>query len=210
VNGLEEISRMSEVAATLGNESRLILLRLVAGGEKSVDALAELSGIPVASTSQHLQVLKKSNMVVTRREGKRVLYRLQDGPIGELIDALERFAVFRDLGSGAHADAAEGITPGQLEKRLKTGRIMLIDVRSRDEFNKEHISGAVNLPFEELKKRVSKIPGDRDLIVYCRGPYCLLSVNAVALLRANGVPAVRLTSGLSGWQGAREGMDRGR
>lgn len=205
MNNLETISRMSEIAGTLGNDSRLILILLIAGGEKAVDALAELSGIPVASTSQHLQVMKKAGMVVTRREGKRVLYRLQNGPIRELIDALERFAVFRSLGAGPiDADAAEEVTPKQLEKKLRTGKAALIDVRSREEFRKEHIAGAINLPFEELKKQMGKIPKDRELILYCRGPTCLLSVHAVALLRARGMPAVRLNSGLSAWSGARE------
>lgn len=211
MNDLEKISRMSEIAGTLGNESRLILVLLIAGDEKSVETLSELSGIPVASTSQQLQVLKKAGMVVTRREGKRILYRLQNGPIRELIDALERFAVFRGL--GAHppqADAGEGITPAELSRKLKTGKAALIDVRSREEFRKEHIAGALSVPFEDIKKQTGKLPRGRELILYCRGPYCLLSVHAVALLKARGIPATRLTSGLSAWKGAREGGSAGR
>lgn len=204
VKEIETISRMSEAAGTLGNESRLILLQLIAGGEKSVEMLSETSGIPVASTSQHLQVLKKSKMVVTRRDGKRVLYRLQNGPIRELIDALHRFAVFHDLqqdsiGSGA----AHGIDARALQKKMKTGKITLIDVRSREEYQKGHIPGAMNLPFDAMKSSVGKLPKGEEIIVYCRGPYCVLSVNAVALLRAQGIEALRLTSGFSEWPGER-------
>lgn len=195
---------MSEVAGTLGNDSRLILMLLITAGEKSVETLSELSGIPVASTSQQLQVLKKASMVTTRRDGKRVLYRLQNGPVRELIDALERFAVFRGLNPGhSEADSAEGITARQLEKRLKTGKTVLLDVRSREEYHKAHITGAISIPFEELKKQTAKLPKDTELVVYCRGPYCLLSVNALGLLRAKGIAALRLTSGFSDWHGAR-------
>lgn len=210
MNDLETISRMSEIAGTLGNESRMILVLLIAGDEKSVETLSELSGIAVASTSQQLQVLKKAGMVVTRRDGKRILYRLQNGPIRELIDALERFAVFRGLGADpSEADTAEGITPARLSRKLKTGKVALIDVRSREEFRKEHIAGALSVPFEEIRKQTGKLPRGRELILYCRGPYCLLSVHAVALLRARGIPAARLTSGLSAWKGAREGDSAG-
>ncbi|MFO1469824.1 MAG: metalloregulator ArsR/SmtB family transcription factor [Turneriella sp.] len=195
---------MSEVAGTLGNDSRLILMLLITAGEKSVETLCDLSGIPVASTSQHLQVLKKANMVVTRREGKRVLYRLQNGPIRELIDALERFAVFRGLKSDdSGVGAGEGIAPRQLEKKLKSGKTLLVDVRSREEFNKAHITGAVSIPFEELKKQTARLPKDREIVVYCRGPYCVLSLNALSLLRSKGIEALRLTSGFSDWHGAR-------
>lgn len=204
VHDLQTISRMSEVAGTLGNDSRLILMLLITAGEKSVETLCDLSGIPVASTSQHLQVLKKANMVVTRREGKRVLYRLQNGPIRELIDALERFAVFRGLKSDdSGVGAGEGIAPRQLEKKLKSGKTLLVDVRSREEFNKAHITGAVSIPFEELKKQTARLPKDREIVVYCRGPYCVLSLNALSLLRSKGIEALRLTSGFSDWHGAR-------
>lgn len=203
MNDLVLLGRMSTVAATLGNASRLLLLQLIAAGEKSVETLSELSGIPVASTSQQLQVLKKSDMVVTRREGKYVLYRLQNGPIRELIDALERFAVFRGLKRGQGAETDEGISPAELQKKLNKSKVVLIDVRSRNEYDKGHIAGAVCIPFEELKKQAGKLPQDRELIVYCRGPNCVLSVNALAVLSSRGISALRLTSGFSEWPGER-------
>lgn len=195
---------MSGIAGTLGNDSRIILMLLIAAGEKSVETLSELSGIPTASTSQHLQILKKSNMVATRREGKHVLYRLQNGPIRELLEALERFAVFRGIRSDL-PDGAAGDSISEKECQTKIGMEdpLLIDVRSAEEYKKGHIAGAINIPFEDLKKRAVKLPKDRELIVYCRGPYCLLSVNAQALLRSIGIPVLRLASGFSDWSGER-------
>jgi rhodanese-related sulfurtransferase len=199
---METISRMSEIAATLGNEYRLILVQLIAEGEKSVESLSDLSGLPVASTSQHLQVLKKGEMVVTRREGKRIFYRLQNGPIRELIDALHRFAVFHDLKAGkGNSNDADGIEPKALEKKLKTGKVTLIDVRSHEEFQKGHITGAISLPFTELKQHAARLKKSGEIVVYCRGPHCVLSHHAVDLLRAKGIEAVRLTSGYSDWRG---------
>lgn len=198
---METLSRMSEIAGTLGNESRLVLMQLIAESEKSVESLSELSGIPVASTSQHLQVLKKAEMVVTRREGKHVFYRLQNGPVRELIDALHRFAVFRNLKSSVGNSAGgEGIDPKQLAKKLKAGKVTLVDVRSREEFLKGHIPQAIHLPFTELKKQAAKLKGAKEIVVYCRGPYCVLSMHAVALLESKGIAAVRLTSGFSDWR----------
>ena len=197
---------MSQVAATLGNDSRLILLRHISAGEKSVEMLCELSGLPVASASQHLQVLKKSNMVATRRAGKRVLYRLQNGPVRELLDALERFAVFSGLHKEGDAlaapmDAQSLIDQKQLAKKMKRGDVTLLDVRSRDEYRKGHITGAINIPYDELETHLKKLPKDREVIAYCRGPLCVLSVNAVALLKAKGISATRLESGFSDWSG---------
>lgn len=196
---------MSGIAGTLGNDSRIILMLLIAAGEKSVETLSELSGIPTASTSQHLQILKKSNMVATRRDGKHVLYSLQNGPIRELLEALERFAVFRGLKSDLPDGAAAGdsISEKECQKKIRMEDPLLIDVRSAEEYNKGHIAGAINIPFEDLKKQAVKLPKDRELIVYCRGPYCLLSVNAQALLRSRGIPVLRLASGFSDWSGVR-------
>lgn len=195
---------MSGIAGTLGNDSRMILMLLIAAGEKSVETLSALSGIPVASTSQHLQILKKSSMVTTRREGKHVLYSLQNGPIRELLEALERFAVFRGLKSGsAVSGTGSHISEKEFQKKAKVENPLLIDVRSFEEFGKGHIAGAINIPFEDLKKQAGKLPKDREVVVYCRGPYCLLSVNAQALLRSRGIPALRLASGFSDWSGER-------
>lgn len=195
---------MSEISATLGNESRLTLMQLIAEGEKSVDLLSELSGLPVASTSQHLQVLKKAEMVVTRREGKHIFYRLQNGPIRELIDALHRFAVFRGLKTeNGNAHGSGGIEPKELVQKLRAGKVTLVDVRSHEEFRKGHIPGAISLPFTELKQHTARLKKGGDIVVYCRGPHCVLSRHAIEWLRAKGIEALRLTSGFSEWNGGR-------
>ena len=206
ITELEKIPPMSEVADALGNDSRLLLLRSILDGEQSVESLSRLTGISVASTSQHLQVLKKANMVVFRREGRNILYRLQGGPLRELLDALERFVVFHAAQSGPETDQndeAAVITSRQLKKKLKAKAVTLIDVRSREEYRKGHITDAISIPLDGLAKGSGRLPRKRELVVYCRGPNCILSVKAVALLRAHGFAVSRLVSGFSGWRGDR-------
>ncbi|EOQ97676.1 rhodanese-like protein [Leptospira wolbachii serovar Codice str. CDC] len=202
MSSLETIPRMSEVANMLGNESRLILLQLLSEGEKSVEILSEQSGIPVANTSQHLQALKKTNMVTTRREGKRILYRLESGPIKELFLALEKFAVFSKaqghaLLTGITPISKNNLTVSELQKKIKKGGNILIDVRSKEEYKKGHLPEAVNIPYSELTTH--KFPKNKEVIVYCRGPLCLLSVNAVNLLKSREVNVSRFAPGYSGW-----------
>ena len=202
MSSLETIPRMGEVANMLGNESRLILMQLLSEGEKSVETLSEQSGIPVANTSQHLQALKKTNMVTTRREGKRILYRLESGPIKELFMALEKFAVFstaqrQGLFTGVAPIKKNHLTIPELQKKLKKGTTILIDVRSKEEYKKGHIPEAVNIPYNELTTH--KFPKNKEVIVYCRGPLCLLSVNAVNLLKSREVNVSRFDPGYSGW-----------
>jgi len=201
MSSMDIIPRMSEVASMLGNESRLILLQLMTQGEKSVETLSELSGLPVASTSQHLQTLKKANIVTTRRDGKRILYRLESGPISELFDALERFAIFSGISPGLKSnidsELKSGISVSELRKKLKKGGIVLVDVRSREEFKKGHIPDAINIPYPELES--FKFPKNKEVVVYCRGPLCMLSVNAVTLLKSRQIIVTRLESGYSGW-----------
>ncbi len=199
---LETIPRMSEIASMLGNESRLLLLQLIAEGEKSVETLSEHSGLPVASTSQQLQLLKKSRMVATRRAGKRILYRLEPGPIRELLEALEKFAVFKEVQETKRIrnEAPEnhsGISNLELQAKMKKGGILVVDVRSSEEYKKGHIPNAISVPLQELGAH--KFPKNKEVIVYCRGPLCILSVNALAVLHAREITASRLATGYSGW-----------
>ncbi|WP_243401402.1 ArsR/SmtB family transcription factor [Leptospira harrisiae] len=202
MSSLKTIPRMSEVASMLGNESRLILLQLLSNGEKSVELLSEESGIPVANTSQHLQALKKSNLVTTRRDGKRILYRWEPGPMKELFFALEKFAVF-SIAEGQ--SATSGNTPNiinisfsEVQKKIKKGGALLIDVRSKEEYKKGHIPDALNVPYNDLFTH--KFPKTKEVIVYCRGPLCLLSVNAMKLLQSREVNVFRFDGGFSSWE----------
>ncbi|PJZ80724.1 rhodanese-like protein [Leptospira meyeri] len=194
---------MSEVASMLGNESRLILLQLLSNGEKSVELLSEESGIPVANTSQHLQALKKTNVVTTRRDGKRILYRWEQGPMKDLFFALEKFAVFsiaerQNSSSGSAQNTKNNISLLELQKKMKKGGVLLIDVRSKEEYKKGHIQDAINVPYNDLLTH--KFPKTKEVIVYCRGPLCLLSVNAMKLLQSREVNVFRFDGGFSGWE----------
>ncbi|TGM22798.1 ArsR family transcriptional regulator [Leptospira meyeri] len=194
---------MSEVASMLGNESRLILLQLLSNGEKSVELLSEESGIPVANTSQHLQALKKTNVVTTRRDGKRILYRWEQGPMKDLFFALEKFAVFsiaerQSPSSGSAQNTKNNISLLELQKKMKKGGVLLIDVRSKEEYKKGHIQDAINVPYNDLLTH--KFPKTKEVIVYCRGPLCLLSVNAMKLLQSREVNVFRFDGGFSGWE----------
>lgn len=202
MRSMEVIPRMSEVASMLGNESRLILLQLLSNGEKSVEILSEESGIPVANTSQHLQALKKTNLVTTRRDGKRILYRWEQGPMKDLFFALEKFAVFsmaeREIPSNAAVSSTkQNINYTELQKKIKKGGTLLIDVRSKEEYKKGHIPEAINVPYNDLLTH--KFPKTKEVIVYCRGPLCLLSVNAMNLLKSREITVSRFGGGYSGW-----------
>lgn len=202
MRSLETIPRMSEIANMLGNESRLILLQLLAEGEKSVETLSIESGIPVANTSQHLQALKKANLVITRRDGKRILYRWELGPMKELFLALEKFAIYSTAQDDHSNLKSKGrnsdLSTSELQKKMKKGGILLIDVRSKEEYKKGHIPEAVNIPYNELE--TYKFPKNKELIVYCRGPLCLLSVNALNFLKARELSVTRYGGGYRNWE----------
>jgi rhodanese-related sulfurtransferase len=202
MKSMETVPRMSEIASMLGNESRLILLHLLSDGEKSVEILSEQSGIPVANTSQHLQALKKAKLVITRRDGKRILYRWESGPMKELVLALEKFAIFSsaldDQSNSKLKYKNSNIQLDELQKKMKKGGILLIDVRSKEEYKKGHIPEAVNIPYNEIES--FKFPKNKELIVYCRGPMCLLSVNALNFLQSREMNVTRFGGGYSQWE----------
>ncbi len=207
-------SAFAGVARTLANEHRLILLEHIAQGERSVDRLSELSGLSVANTSQHLQHLRRENFVLTRRDGKRVLYRLGNGPIVNLLDALRQYvehnhAEIRSLidDSRNQQDKLDLMSREELLKKLKEGCITLLDVRPAEEFALGHLPGAINIPFEEMDERLAELPANQTVVAYCRGPYCVLSFDAVEALRAKGISARRLKDGFPEWKAAGLGVE---
>lgn len=200
------MNELAETARTLGNAHRLILLEHIAQGERAVDRLADLSGLTVANTSQHLQHLKRAGLVQTRREGKRIFYRLGTGPVIGLLSALRNFAdhnrsEMTELAKDGFRKAGrlEGISREELLKRMRSGNVTLLDVRPEEEFHLGHLPGAVNIPVEELEQRLADLPKDQEIIAYCRGIYCALSVDAVMALRRRGYDANRLTDGFPDW-----------
>nr|WP_206608850.1 metalloregulator ArsR/SmtB family transcription factor [Notoacmeibacter marinus] len=202
-------TELAEIARTLGSPHRLMLLQHVAQGARSVERLAELTGLSMANASQHLQHLKRSNLVATERDGKRVLYSIASGPINEVLGALTRLAehqraeiqsVISD--SLTQRDRLEGISREELLERLRESSVTLLDVRPREEFEMGHLPGAINIPAEVLEEHLSMLPQDHEVVAYCRGPHCVLSTSAVDTLRQNGIKARLLDTGFPEWKAA--------
>ena len=198
------------VAQALANGHRVELIELVAQGERSVEELARLSGLTVTNASQHLQLLRRAGLVVARRAGKHVLYRIGERDVVDLLMAVRRTAergvaeIDKIVQSYFHArDSLEPVSHEELAARLRDGVVTLIDVRPGEEFAAGHIPGAVNIPLDELPRRLGELPADRTVIAYCRGPYCVFAFEAVAALRAKGYDARRLADGYPQWWAAR-------
>ncbi len=202
-------SQFARVAKALGNGSRLELLEFLAQGERSVDVLAKLAGLSVANTSQHLQHLRRAGLVVGRKDGLRVIYRLTDPAVVELLSVLRTLAeknlaevgklVFTHLSA---KDQLEPVSAAQLLQRLRAGAVTALDVRPPEEFAAGHLPGAVNIPIDKLESGLSKLSRQREVVAYCRGPYCLMSFEAVLKLRKRGWKARRLRDGFPEWKAA--------
>lgn len=201
---------LAEVAQALGHSNRLELLEYLAQGQRSVEELAALSGMSFANTSRHLQILRRARLVETERRGKHVIYSLAgDAEVVTLISALSRVGernlaeVNRVLSDYFHArDSMEAVTREDLAERLEAGLVTVLDVRPEEEFVQGHLPGARNIPYTDLDQRLSELPKDTEIVAYCRGPYCVFAVEAVAALRARGFKAVRLEDGFPEWKAA--------
>jgi len=201
---------LAAVAQALGHAHRLELLEHLAQGERNVEQLAARAHLSFANTSRHLQILRRARLVATERRGKHVLYRLAGEPeVVSLIKALGRVGqrnlaeVERVMADYFHArDALEPVSREDLLSRLEVGLVTVLDVRPEDEFARGHLPGALNIPVEELERRLGEIPPDLEVIAYCRGPYCVLSFEAAAALRARGYLVRRLEDGYPEWKAA--------
>jgi len=204
----------AEVAKALAHGQRLEILELLAQGERSVEALAERIGLPVANVSQHLRLMRRNGLLASRPDGKRVLYRLSDPAVLDLAAALRRvaernFAEVRDVIGGyfRERDALEPVSRAELARRLKAGLVTVLDVRPSDEYAAGHLPKAVNIPLNQLRRRLRELPRNREIVAYCRGPYCVLAFEAVALLRGQGFKAKRLQDGFPEWKAAGLAVD---
>jgi ArsR family transcriptional regulator len=201
---------LAEVAQALGHAHRLELLEHVAQGIRSVEELSARANLSFANTSRHLQILRRARLVETERRGKNVLYRLAgDAEVVELVRALGRVGernvaeVSRVMTDYFHArDALEAVSRKELISRLRDGPVTVLDVRPEDEFALGHLPGALNIPLSKLEHRLGELPADREIIAYCRGPYCVLSFEAVAALRPRGYLVRRLEDGYPEWKAA--------
>lgn len=201
--------QVAAVAKALAHPHRLDLLELVAQGERGVEALAEAAGLHVANASQHLQALRRVGLVTARRAGKQVLYRLSGDDVLDLLAALRRTAerhvaeIDRVMEGYFRAkDALEPVSQAELIRRMREGTATVLDVRPGEEYRAGHIAGALSVPLKDLERRLSDLPRETEVVAYCRGPYCVLSFEAVALLRAHGFKARRLEDGYPQWRAA--------
>jgi rhodanese-related sulfurtransferase/predicted transcriptional regulator len=198
---------LARIGTALSSPIRLEFLELLAQGERSVDELATLTGTSVANTSQHLQKLKAAGLITGRKEGQYVFYRLAGDEVVALLGALGRAgeAYLAEVERTvrlyfAAKDDLEPVPARELLDRARKGLVTVLDVRPPEEFAAGHVPGAINIPVHELEKRLAELPKRREVVAYCRGPYCLMSYDAVDLLRRKGLKARRLEDGLPEWR----------
>jgi len=200
-------SALAEVAKALGHEHRIELVEQLAQGPRSVDALATRVGLSVANASQHLQQLRAARLVETRRDGLFIFYRLADDKV------LRLWQVIREVGEARFAEieqvvrtyfkdreSMETVDADELQRMMRSGEVVVLDVRPAGEFAAGHIPTARSVPLSELEKRLKELPKRRQIVAYCRGPYCVLSDDAVSLLQKRGFRVARLNIGLPEWK----------
>ncbi len=200
-------NQFARVAKALSHGYRLELLEFLAQGERSVDALAQVSGLTVANTSQHLQQLRQAGLVSNRKQGQKVYYRLSGEDVVVLLDTLRQVAE-RHLAEVNRLvadyltvkDSLEPMPADRLLQRAREGLVSVIDVRPAEEFEAGHLPNAINIPLGELEKRLGELEPAQEVVAYCRGPHCVLAYEAVARLREHGIPARRLDGGLPEWR----------
>lgn len=203
----ELFQHFARIGKALSSGPRLELLELLAQGERSVDILANLTGHTIANTSQHLQALRQAGMVVGRKQGQYVYYRLASDEVVGLLRALQvvgqtHLAEVELLVRTCltEIDSLEPVPADELLERARKGLVTVLDVRPPEEFAAGHLPGAVNIPVAELKKRLHEFSKSKEIVAYCRGPYCLMSFEAVQMLRKKGLKARRLDGGLPEWR----------
>jgi rhodanese-related sulfurtransferase len=197
----------ARVGRAVANPHRLEVLDLLSQGERTVDDLALELDTTISNTSQHLQVLRTAGLVTSRKEGLFVHYSLASNHVGEFWRSLRALSL--DLSAEAREliqsfvherDRLEPVNHEELLRRVQSGRTVVIDVRPGTEYDAGHIPGALSIPLDQLTTRIKEIPSGADVVAYCRGPYCLLSVDAVNILRERGHQAHRLVDGFPEWR----------
>jgi rhodanese-related sulfurtransferase/DNA-binding transcriptional ArsR family regulator len=196
----------ARIGKAIASPHRLEILEVLAQGERTVESVASETGLSVANASRHLQQLRQAQLVLTRREGLFVHYRLSGPEVVGLVLALRHAAeqhlaevdrVVRDF--FGDRDDFEPVTPDELARRMTNGEVMVLDVRPEQEYAAGHIAGARSIPVVDLSERLAELPREKEFVAYCRGPYCVYADEAVAVLRANGLKAQRLTEGYPEW-----------
>jgi rhodanese-related sulfurtransferase len=198
---------LARLGHALGSGPRLALLDLLRQAPRTVDALAKQAGMSLANASQHLKVLRQARLVDAEKHGIHVTYRLAGQEVGDFYGALRSLAekrlaevqeMRRDF--ALRRGGLEEVDRRRLLERARAGEVVVLDVRPAEEYRAGHITGAVSVPLEELKSRLAALPKDREIVAYCRGPYCVLAPDAVALLRSSGYHAAVLDDGVAEWR----------
>lgn len=199
--------QFARIGHALGSPRRIELLDLLAQGEKTVELLAEQAAMAVKNTSAHLRVLRQARLVETRRQGTFIYYRLAGDDVIDLLRSVQTVARNRlaEVEQVANLyltrrDHLEPVTRKELRRLVREGAVTLLDARPREEYEAGHIPGALSVPVEELERRLSEVPKDREVIAYCRGPYCVYALEAVTVLRKRGYRARRAEDGFPEWR----------
>ena len=199
--------QFSRIGKAVSSPKRLELLELLCQGEKSVEILSQETGLSVANTSQHLQTLRAARLVEAEKEGLYVIYRLADQMVCQFFLSMRVLAENRlaeiEMIKRQFLEGRKGMEPvdrNDVLKRVKNGSVTVLDVRPESEYHAGHIPGALSVPLGHLEELFSKLPKDQEIAAYCRGPYCVLAVQAVEMLRKRGFRAVRLEEGIQDWR----------
>lgn len=200
-------SELARVSGALSNPRRLEIIDLLAQGEKTVEKIALETGMSIANTSQHLQVLKNGSLVEIKRQGNHIYYRLSSYKVAEI------WKLMRDFGTSRISEiervvkdfreqkqVLESVTIEELLEKMLEGHVVLLDVRPEEEYMLGHIAQSISIPMEQLADRISELSHDRTIIAYCRGPFCVFADDAVALLKQHHFNAIRLEEGFPDWK----------
>ena len=206
----ELFDQFARIGKALGSGRRIEILDILANGERTVEALAEQVHLTIANTSRHLQILRDAGLVSSKREGTFIRYGLATHEVFEFWTSLRSLSASRlaDVERLVEAyvgsrDGLEPVSRKELYRRLRSGdRLVVLDVRPKDEFDAGHLPGAVSVPLAELERRLKQLPKSRDIVAYCRGPYCALAPEAVRVLTKRGYRARRLEDGFPEWSAA--------
>jgi len=201
--------QFARIGKAVASSRRLELLEILAQGERTVEKLARETDLSVANASHHLHVLREARLVEARKSGLYVFYRLADPTVYDLSQLIRQLAerhlaeVSRIVETYLTArDELEPVGREDLLERARTGAVLVLDVRPSEEYRAGHIPGAISVPVEDLEDRISELPSGKELVAYCRGPYCVLAFRAVEILRARGLQARRLADGFPEWRAA--------
>jgi rhodanese-related sulfurtransferase/DNA-binding transcriptional ArsR family regulator len=198
-------AQFARVGRALANPHRVELLDLLAQGERSVEVLATRAAITVGLASSHLQALRRAGLVITRRDRTRIVYRLSGDDVYELLAAVRSVATGRiadaELAARAYlGEPVEAVSRAELLQRVRSGGAVVVDLRLAEEYEAGHIAGAISMPLAELEAHLAELPADVEIVAYCRGPYCALAPQGVALLQRAGRRARRLEDGFPEWR----------